>query len=131
MADGWTTIELVQDQLGPTVPFTADPAAPAVVDAANSWCVRKRLQAGYTTDDPVIAPTPAVAFAATLYAVALWRERASTDGFQSFEDLGGYQPTGGSYGQIRRLLGVGKAQVDQPDARRRWPGAAITPRWPA
>jgi hypothetical protein len=90
--------------------------AVVVVDASNAWCYRKRLEAGYVDDpaDDAPAPSPDVALGATLYAVALWRERASVDGYQSFEDLGSYQPVGGALGQIRRLLAVGRGRVDTP-----------------
>jgi hypothetical protein len=86
------------------------------VDASNAWCHRKRLEAGYTDppDDDAPAPSPDVAMGATLYAVALWRERASTDGFASFEELSGFAPTGGTGGQIRKLLGIGRGRVDAP-----------------
>lgn len=121
----WTTIADVQLALGPSVPFTDDPLATRVVGAANAWAYRKRLEAGYTDDPAPGAPAPSddVAYGTTLYAVALWRERASTDGYQSFEDLSSYQPVGGALGQIRRLLAVGRGRVDTPlsvaDARAR------------
>jgi hypothetical protein len=51
---------------------------------------------------------------ATLYAVALWRERASTDSYPSFEDMASAPFPTGSNGQIRRLLGIGRAAVDTP-----------------
>lgn len=116
MTVAWTTPAAVQAALGPSVTFDTDPFADAVVDAANDWCFRKRAEAGYTDvpDDDAPAPSSDVAMGATLYAVSLWRERGSTDGFQSFEDLAGFTPIGGTSGRVRQLLGVGRGQVDAP-----------------
>jgi len=125
----WTTTDLVAAALGnPTL--ATDPYLSGCVDASNAWCYRKRMAAGYD-DDPDVSPGPDVTMGATQYAVGLWRERASTDGYPSFTDLGAYGPTGGSMGQIRRLLGIGRGRVDaDPDdtalaARRRHPAG-----WP-
>ena len=126
----WTTPADVVLALGPSAaPPVTDAYLGQAVAAANAWAYRKRAEAGY--DDPpepdAPAPSPDVGFGTTLYAVALWRERASTDGYPSFSDLADFTPVGGSLGQIRRLLGIGRAAVDSPDAayaatygRRRW-----------
>ena len=126
----WTTPADVVLALGPGAAPPGDDAWLAQsVAAANAWAYRKRAEAGY--DDPpepaAPAPSPDVAYGTTLYAMALWRERASTDGYSSFGDLSSYAPVGGSLGQIRRLLGIGRAATDAPDAaavalyaRRRW-----------
>lgn len=136
MTVGWTDLARMARALGPNPGF--DPAAPDdtyaadCVDAANAWCWRKRAEAGYSdpADDAAPAPSPDVAMGATLYAIALWRERASTDGYASFEDLATFTPTGGSFAQIRKLLGVSRAAVDAPPATA---GAStartIRPRW--
>ena len=79
----WTDVDRVARALG-------DPAAAAdeyladCVAAADDWARRKRLEAGYVDTDP---PAAAVAKGTTLYAVALYRERGSSDSFASFEDL--------------------------------------------
>jgi len=112
----WTDATRLQRALGPSV--TLDDYADDCVAAANAWAWRKRHEAGYDDPDDTAAeaPSPDVAYGTTLYAVALWRERASTDGYPSFDDLSTYAPTGGSLGQIRRLLGIGRAAVDRPVA---------------
>lgn len=113
----WTTVDKVAGVLrGAGAQFAADPLAQDWVDTANDWCHRKRREAGRGDDDAAAAPapSPAVAMAAALYAAHIWRDAQSVDGFQSYEDLAGFQPTGGGLGRIRQLLGVGVAQVDTP-----------------
>lgn len=117
MTVAWTTPADVVLALGPGAAPPADDAWLArAVDAANAWSYRKRAEAGYDDDDATGAPAPSpdVAYGATLYAVALWRERAAVDGYPSFSDLADFTPPGGSMGQIRRLLGIGRAAVDAP-----------------
>lgn len=85
-----------------------------VTPAADAWAQRKRVEAGYV-DDPTVAPDDSVKLGTILYAVALYRERASADSFASFDELGGATAFG-SNAQIKRLLGIGKAQTDRlPD----------------
>ncbi len=115
MTVGWTDPAAVQAALGPTVPFVGDPLADTVCDAANEWAFRRRLEAGYSDDSADGAPAPSgdVGFGTTLYAVALWRERQSTDSFASFADLGAL-PVSGTSPRIRQLLGIGRGRVDTP-----------------
>jgi len=111
----WTTPAKVDAALGVGSGAAADPYLTDCVEAANAWAFRKREESGYTDDDAddAPAPSPDVALGTTLYAVALWRERASVDGFQSFGEIGAWSPTGGSLGQIKRLLGIPRAAVDR------------------
>ena len=109
----WITVDDVQAAFGPSTPFVDDPNAQPVVDAADAWAQRKRVQAGYV-DDPDVAPDAAAKQGTVLYAVALYRERASTDSYPSFAELAGGPTLTGSMGQIRRLLGIGRAAVDAP-----------------
>lgn len=113
MTVGWTDPATVARALGPGV--ATDGYLTDCCDAANAAAYRKRLAAGYSDDDTdgAPAPSPDVAMAATLWAVALWRERATTDGYPSFDDLSSFQPTGGSWATIRRLLGIGRAATDR------------------
>ena len=131
---GYTDVARVQAALGPSVDAAGDPYLAECVDAANAVCARKRLEAGYPEVDP---PSPDVVMGATLYAVALWRERASADGYQSFDDFAaGAVMTGGAWPQIKRLLGIPRGRVDTPLsaadawARRRailYPPAVVAP----
>lgn len=111
----WTTTADVVAALGPSAaPPVDDDWLVAAVGAANAAAYRKRAAAGYTdpADPDAPAPSDDVAYGTTLWAVALWRERGSTDGFSSYTELDTFTPTGGSWGQIKRLLGIGRAQVD-------------------
>jgi len=109
---GWgTELATVAALLGPTVAFETDPLADLYVDAANEWCWRKRHEAGYV-DATAADATANVVMGCTLYAAALYRERQSVDGYQSYEDFPTAALTGGSLGRIRQLLGVGKGRVD-------------------
>lgn len=129
MAVTYTTPELLDEALGPSAsPGPADEYLVRCAAAANGWTARKRREAGYvdetTPPDPPVVIGADTTMGATLYGVALWRERASADSFPSFEELAAYAPTGGTLGQIRRLLGIGRAQVDQPR-----PGVVGAVRW--
>jgi hypothetical protein len=91
-----------------------DPYVAECVDASNAYCYRRRANAGYTDPPDGPAPTPDVALGATMYAVDLYRARGSADAFASFAELDQQAVTGGSWAQIRRLLGIGRAAVDTP-----------------
>lgn len=113
----YTTVAVVLEALGPgAVVDPDDPYLVRCVDASNATCARKRLEAGWVDVDPEPpAVWPAdVTMGATLYAVALWRERASADSYQSFDDLQGAVLTGGAWPQIKRLLGIPRGAVDTP-----------------
>lgn len=111
----WTDIAAVKAALGPSTPIPDDGWLDQCVAAANAAAYRKRVEAGYT-DDPDTAPDAAVAVGTTMWAVALWRARSATDGYASFEDLSAYTPALSSWGEIRRMLGIGRAAVDRPAA---------------
>jgi hypothetical protein len=127
----YTTPALIVEALGPSAaPALDDPYLVNVAAAANAWTSRKRREAGYVDEavppDPPVPVGADVTFGATLYGVALWRERASTDSFPSFEEMASFAPTAGTLGQIKRLLGIGRAAVDAPRA----PGAVGAAWWP-
>jgi hypothetical protein len=133
----YTTPQLIADALGPSAaPDVDDGYLARCADAANAWTTRKRREAGYvdeaTPPDPPIPIGADVVFGATLYGVALWRERASADSFPSFEEMAAYAPVGGTLGQIKRLLGIGRAAVDAPataGAATYWPTRATRRAW--
>lgn len=112
MAYTWTDPAALAAALGPSITLDAV-WAQTCCDAANRWAPRKRAEAGYV--DPVDPADPGadVRLGTTLYAVALYRERGAVDGYPSFEELSSFAQTGGSSGQIRRLLGIGRGRVDR------------------
>lgn len=113
---GWTDLARVKRAFGNATSVYDDPWLNDCIAAANAWAPRKRAEAGYV-DDPDVAPSEDVAQGTTMYAVALVRERGSADSFASFEELSSFAQVG-SMGQVKRLLGIGRAAVDKP------PGAA-------
>ena len=108
----WIVLGDLEDYLGFT--FTNPSAdldvATMAVGAANAFAYRRRQEAGYW-DSPTTVPGLDCKLAATQYAAINYRERGSTEAFASFDPLATGGPVTGNYGQILRLLGVGKPQV--------------------
>jgi hypothetical protein len=79
------------------------------VAAANAWCFRRRVQAGYH-DSLTTVPDSSVLLGTTLYAAGLYRERGTTgDSYASFGDMTG--PPLMTLGRVNQLLGVKRSQV--------------------
>lgn len=108
----WVTKADVEDWLGFTVtPASSDDDLLTIaVAAANAWAFRKRSEAGYF-DSPTTVPSQDVRLGTIMYGGALYRERGSIDQYASFDPLATGTPTGGSMGQIMRLLGVNRAAI--------------------
>jgi hypothetical protein len=82
----------------------------ACTDAANAFAFRRRAASGYN-DDPATAPDSDVKQGTVIYAGSLYRERGAFDAAASFVELGTYVPTGGTWGQIKRLLAIDRMAV--------------------
>ena len=108
----WIVLGDLEDYLGFT--FTNPSAdldvANMALAAANAFAYRRRQEAGYW-DSPSTVPDGAAKLGTVQYAAILYRERGSTEAFASFDPLATGGPVTGNYGQILRLLGVGKPQV--------------------
>jgi len=79
------------------------------VAAANAWCFKRRVQAGYH-DSLTTVPDGSVLLGTTLYAAGLYRERGTTgDSYASFQDMSG--PPLMTLGRVNQLLGVKRSQV--------------------
>jgi len=79
------------------------------VAAANAWCFKRRVQAGYH-DSLTTVPDAAVLLGTTLYAAGCYRERGTTgDSYASFGDMSG--PPLMTLGRVNQLLGVKRSQV--------------------
>jgi len=108
----WIVLGDLEDYLGFTFtnPSAELDVATMAVGASNAFCYRRRQEAGYF-DSATTVPGLDCKLAATQYAAILYRERGSTEAFASFDPLATGGPVTGNYGQILRLLGVGKPQV--------------------
>ena len=109
----WVSKADVEDWLGftVTVPSGDDDLLTICVAAANAYAYRKRAEAGYFDGSPSTVPSQDVRLGTIMFAGSLYRERGSIDQFASFDPLATGAPTGGSMGQIMRLLGVNRPAV--------------------
>ena len=105
----WTTVANVQEFLGISSATANDTAfLTTCVAAANAWCFRRRVSAGYH-DNLTSAPDGSVLLGTTLYAAGLYRERGTTgDSYASFQDMSG--PPLMTLGRVNQLLGVKRSQ---------------------
>ena len=106
----WTTVGNTQEFLGISSATANDTAyLTTCVAAANAWCFRRRVQAGYH-DSLTTVPDGSVLLGTTLYASGLYRERGTTgDSYASFQDMSG--PPLMTLGRVNQLLGVKRSQV--------------------
>ena len=106
----WTTVALVTEFLGIASATANDTAfLTTCVAAANAWCFKRRVQAGYH-DSLTTVPDSSVLLGTTLYAAGLYRERGTTgDSYASFGDMAG--PPLMTLGRVNQLLGVKRSQV--------------------
>jgi hypothetical protein len=109
----WISKADVEDWLGftVTVPSSDDDLLTICVAAANAYAYRKRAEAGYFDGSVSTVPSQDVRLGTIMMAGSLYRERGSIDQFASFDPLATGTPTGGSMGQIMRLLGVNRPAV--------------------
>lgn len=105
----WTTVGNTQEFLGIASATANDTAfLTTCVAAANAWCFRRRVQAGYH-DSLTTVPDGSVLLGTTLYAAGLYRERGTTgDSYASFQDMSG--PPLMTLGRVNQLLGVKRSQ---------------------
>ena len=109
----WITVADVEDWLGFTVtnPSSDFDLLTIAVAAANAYAYRKRAEAGYFDASISTVPSQDVRLGTIMYGGALYRERGSIDQYASFDPLATGTTTGGSMGQIMRLLGVNRPAV--------------------
>jgi hypothetical protein len=105
----WTTVGNTQEFLGISSATANDTAyLTTCVAAANAWCFRRRVQAGYH-DSLTTVPDGSVLLGTTLYAAGLYRERGTTgDSYASFGDMSG--PPLMTLGRVNQLLGIKRSQ---------------------
>ena len=108
----WITISDLEDWLGFAF---VDPSSDRdlgliAVASANTFGYRRRASAGYF-DSLTVLPDQACKMALMMMSGALYRERGSIDQYASFDPLATGAVTGGSMGQILRLLGCNRPAV--------------------
>jgi hypothetical protein len=81
----------------------------ACASAANSWCFRKRVEAGYK-DSLVNSPSPEVTLATRMVGAAYYRQRGSMDQFASYTDMGTVTVPGITP-MIKQLLGIDRPAI--------------------
>lgn len=105
----WATVADVEDYLGFTAAGSDLDYLNICVDAANDKAWYWRAAAGYQ-DHPNVSPGSNAKLAVILLAGMLYRQKGSVDGFQSYQDMSITASTG-NYGEVKKLLGVNRAQV--------------------
>ena len=105
----WADVADVEDFLGFTAAGSDLDYLNICVDAANDKAWYWRVSAGYR-DHPNVSPGSNAKMAVILLAGMLYRQKGSVDGFQSYQDMSINASTG-NYGEVKRLLGVNRAQV--------------------
>ena len=106
----WATVADVEDYLGFTAAGSDLDYLNICVDAANDKAWIWRASAGYKTDHPNVSPGSNAKLGVILLSGMLYRQKGSVDGFQSYQDMSINASTG-NYGEVKKLLGVNKAQV--------------------
>lgn len=106
----WVDVAYVETLIGYTTSGDDLTYLETCVDAANDWAFIRRQKSGYV-DHPNIAGGSNVRLGTGLYALALFREKGSVDSFATFTDTPLVGQMAGSMGQIRKLLGIDRAQV--------------------
>jgi hypothetical protein len=107
----WASVEDVENFIGyePDAQTSDADYLDQCVRAANCFAYRRRKNAGYK-DNPTAPSCESSKLATILLAGALFRQKGSVDGFQSYQDMSITAATG-NYGEVMKLLGVNRAQV--------------------
>lgn len=107
----WIDVEYVEVILG--YETTGDDATylDECVEAAEDWTWRMRQSSGYKYDHPNIAPSADIRLGCGLYALALFREKGTVDGFASFDGMNIPATPTLSMGRILQLIGCKKPRV--------------------
>lgn len=107
----WTTVAQVQEWLGIDSASANDTAfLTKCVSAANAFCYRRRVEAGYLQDSLTVSPGGDVTLGTIMYGATLYRERGSVDSFASFDAMGS-PVIPSTMGRILQLLGCNRPQV--------------------
>ena len=80
------------------------------VSAANQFCYRRRLEAGYLTDELHTSPGGDVTLGTIMVAAAYFRQRGAYNSLANFDGMG-VTPPPGITPVIMQLLGINRPQV--------------------
>jgi hypothetical protein len=106
----WFSVTELTNYLGITVATTAETTfLTQCRNSANSFCFRRRREAGYS-DQLAVVPDESVKLGAIMYGAALYRQRGSIDTFASFDQMS-TAPVTGLSPMIKALLGIDRPQV--------------------
>jgi hypothetical protein len=106
----WITGGDVQDFIGIGAASAIDEAFFTVVaNASNSFCYRRRSEAGYV-DSPTVVPNDAVKLGTTSYASFLYRQRGAVTDFASFDGMVAGSGSGLN-AMVKQLLGIDRPRV--------------------
>ena len=107
----WIDDEDIEDYLG--IPLTSAGDAAFLVQcasAANQFAYRRRLEAGYLTDELHTVPGGDVKLGTIMIGAAYFRQRGSYNQIASFDGMGVAPPQGLSP-MVMQLLGINRPQV--------------------
>ena len=107
----WIDADDIEDYLG--IPLTSAGDAAFLVqcaDAANQFAYRRRLEAGYLTDEQHTVPGADVKLGTIMIGAAYFRQRGSYNQIASFDGMGVAPPQGLSP-MVMQLLGINRPQV--------------------
>ena len=107
----WVTNANVTEYLG--VSFTAADDTSYLtkcVNAANDFAYRRRLEAGYLTDELATSPGRDVTLGTIMIAAAYFRQRGAYNSLANFDGMGVVPPPGITP-MIMQLLGINRPQV--------------------
>ena len=107
----WIDDQAIEDYLG--IPLTSAGDAAFLVQcaaAANQFAYRRRLEAGYLTDELHTSPGADVTLGTIMIGAAYFRQRGSYNQIASFDGMGVAPPQGLSP-MVMQLLGINRPQV--------------------
>ena len=107
----WVTNNDVIQYLGVTFTAADDTGyLTKCVSAANNFCYRRRLEAGYLTDELSTSPGGDVTLGTIMVAAAYFRQRGAYNSLANFDGMG-IAPPAGITPMIMQLLGINRPQV--------------------
>lgn len=107
----WVTNTQVSEYLGVTFTAADDTSyLTKCVNAANDFAYRRRLEAGYLTDERATSPGRDVTLGTIMIAAAYFRQRGAYNSLANFDGMG-IAPPAGITPMIMQLLGINRPQV--------------------